>query len=117
MNKLINYLKCYLTYFIILIIYLIIISILYYFELFNYKTITTINLISSIIMFYLLGHRIARLEHNRGYYNGFLISVILVIIFTLITLITNKITLSSLIYYLILIISSILGGIIGVTKK
>ena len=117
MNKIINYIKCYLLFLIILIIYLLIISLLYYFEILNYKTVSIINFISSIIMFFILGFKIANIERNKGYYNGFIISLILIIIFTLISLIFFKIDFSSLIYYLSLILSSITGGIIGVIKK
>lgn len=117
MNKIINYLKSYLLFFIILIIYLIAISLLYYYNLFNYKTICIINFIFIMLEFFILGFNISHKEGKKGYLNGFLISVFLVILFTVISLIIHSISFSSLIYYLSLILSSIFGGIIGVTKK
>ena len=117
MNKVINYLKSYLLFFIILFIYLLIVSLLFYLELISYKTLNIINFISINIMFYILGHKISSLEQNKGYLRGFISSIILVIIFLIITLITSKINFSNIVYYLSLIVSSIIGGIFGITKK
>ncbi|MBR4178382.1 MAG: TIGR04086 family membrane protein [Bacilli bacterium] len=117
MNKIYNYLKSYILFITIFLIYLIIISAIYYFELFSYKTISVINFVFMIILFFITGFKISSLERNKGYFKGFIISICIIILFILISLISSKITLSSLIYYLSLILSSITGGIIGVTKK
>ena len=101
---------------IMIIVYLLIISTFYYFELFNYKTLSIINYISLIIMFFILGFRVTHYERHKGYLNGFLISTILVILFSLVSLIISKLSFSSLVYYLSLIISSMIGGIIGIGK-
>ncbi len=111
-----NYLKCYLLYFLILIIYLILVSIFYYFNLINYKTINIINYLVNLLLFFILGYKISSLEKKRGYLHGFLISSLLVILFSFICLILSKYNFSSLVYYLSLIISSMIAGIIGVSK-
>ncbi len=116
MNKIINYLKSFGLFCIILVVYLLIMSLLYYFELLSYNTLSIINFIVSILLFFILGFRVSSLEGKRGYLNGFLIAVCVVILFMLISLIISKLTLSSLVYYLSLILSSIIGGIIGVSK-
>ena len=112
-----NYIKTILKYLVIILIYSIIISILYYTELINYKTLRIINYIINILLFSLTGYKIASLERKKGYLQGFLISLILILIFTVISLIISKINFSTLVYYLSLISSSITGGIIGVSKK
>ena len=117
MNKIINYLKTYLLFLIVLIIYLIVFSLIMYFELISYKTLNIINYIFVILLFFITGFRISNLERNKGYLNGFFISSILIILFTIISLILGKLNLSSLIYYISVILSSIFGGIIGVNKK
>ena len=116
MKNIICYLKTYLFYLILLIIYLLIVSIYYYFEIINYKTISIINYIVNLILFFIIGFKISKIKHKRGYFYGFLSSVILVIIFSIITLIISNINVSNIVYYLSLIISSMIGGIIGVTK-
>lgn len=70
-----------------------------------------------LLIFFLLGFRISSLERNKGYLKGFIISVSIIIPFTIITLIMSKMTFISLVYYLSLILMSITGGIIGVQKK
>ena len=112
-----NYIKTILLYFIVLIIYLLFINIIYYFEIITFKTIRIFNYIFNLIMFFISGYKIASLEQKKGYLKGFTISTILIIIFIIISLIISKITFNSLVYYLSLITSSIIGGIFGVTKK
>ena len=101
MNKIINYLKSYLVIFIVFLLYLIIISTIFYFELLSYKTTSIINYIFMIIIFFLLGRKVTIFERKKGYLNGFIISSILVILFALISL----------------IVSSMIGGILTINKK
>ena len=111
-----NYLKCYSLYFILLFCYLIIMSIFYYFNIINYKTMNILNYLLNLVLFFILGYKISSLEKKRGYLHGFLISSLLVILFSIICLILSKFSFSSLVYYLSLIISSMIAGIIGVSK-
>ena len=117
MKNIICYLKTYLIYIILLIVYLLIISLFYYFELISFKTLSILNYIFNLILFFIIGFKISKIKHKRGYFYGFIISIVLVIIFSIITLIISKIDISNIVYYLSLIISSMIGGIIGVNKK
>lgn len=117
MNKIINYLKNISLFFIVLFIYLLLMSIIYYFELFSYKTINIINYIFMILLFFLLGFKTAYKEQRKGYLNGFLVSLVLIIVFFIITLFLTKIGFSNIVYYMSLILSSVIGGIVGVKEK
>ncbi|MBQ6285349.1 MAG: TIGR04086 family membrane protein [Bacilli bacterium] len=117
MNKIINYIKSISLFLLIFIIYLLIISLISYFELLSFKTIGIINYIMILLLFFILGFKTSHLEQNKGYLNGFIVSLVLIIIFTIITLIIDKIDFSKLVYFLTLIASSVTGGIIGVNKK
>ena len=116
MNKIINYLKSISMFLIVFFVYLLLISIIGYFELFNYKTINIINYIVMIVLFF-LGHKTAHMEQKKGYLNGFLVSLVLVIIFLVISLFTSKIGFPNIVYYMSLILSSVIGGIVGVKEK
>ena len=116
MNKLIYLLKTYIFIFIMLLIYLIIISIFSYYEIFNYKTVNIINYAFMIILVFILGFKYSKKLNKKGYINGFISSSILVIFFVLLSLIISKVNITSLIYYLSLILSSITGGIISLIK-
>ena len=109
-----KYLKSILIPIIIFLIYLFIISGIYYFEILNYKIINIINYVMILLLFFILGYKISKIHKKKGYLNGFAIGVIIVIIFTFISLIITKLEFSSLVYYLSLIISSMIGGIVGV---
>lgn len=112
-----NYIKTISKYFIYIFIYILIISILYYFKIFNYKTIRIINYIINILLFAFTGYKIAALEQKKGYLNGFLISLVLIILFLIPSIFISKLNFTTLVYYLSLITASVIGGIIGVTKK
>lgn len=117
MNRAINYLKVLGYYFIVLIIYLLFISIFYYFEILSFKVINVISYVFMMILQCLAGIKISKIERKRGYLNGFVIGLIVFIIFSVITLLMKQYTLASLIYYLTLILSSMVGGIIGVPNE
>lgn len=117
MNKVINYLKSISLFILIFIIYLFVISVFSYYEIIPFKTIGIINYIVILLLFFILGYKSASLEGKKGYLNGFLISLIIITVFLIITLIIDKIDFSKLVYFLTLIATSVVGGITGVTKK
>lgn len=71
MNKIINYLKSISMFLIVFFVYLLLISIIGYFELFNYKTINIINYIVMIILFFLLGYKTAHMEQKKRLFKWF----------------------------------------------
>ena len=117
MNKVINYLKSISLFLLIFLCFLFIISLVSYFELISFKSISIINYIAILILFFILGFKASNLEGRKGYLNGFLVSLIIIIIFVIITLIIDKIDFSKLVYFLTLMASSVTGGIIGVNNK
>lgn len=117
MYRMINYLKSILLFILIFIIYLLVISLISYYELLPFKVIGIINYIMILILFFLLGYKTSILEGKKGYLNGFLVSIVLITVFIIITLIIDKIDFSKLVYFLTLITASVTGGIIGVQNK
>ncbi len=117
MNKVFNYLKVLGYYFAILIVYLVIISIFYYFELLNYNVINIISYIFVLLLQSFVGIKISRIERKKGYLNGFTLGLLITVILSLITLITGSFTFKTLIYYVTLILSTMVGGIIGVPNE
>ena len=117
MNKIINYLKSISLFLILFLIYLLIISLIYYLEILSYNTVSIINYIVILLLFFVLGFKTSSLERSKGYLNGFIVSTSICILFSIITLFISKYSFGALVYYLSLILSSITGGIIGVTKN
>ncbi len=82
--------------------------------------ITTIILfILNIILFFVLSFFNATSKKKKGLIEGLTIGAVFIIAMYIIKVIlfTAKINVSTIIYYFILLITSILGGLIGVNKK
>lgn len=110
MNRFKNYLFCFLFGICLVLLYLVFCSIFLFFDIFNYEVIHIINFIFLLIVFFICGFRCSMYEKRKGYLNGFIIGVMFVIFFSLISLIFSHLELSSLVYYISLIMSCIVGG-------
>lgn len=118
MEKIKKYFKPILYFYVILLSYLIIITTLNYFNLVSYKTISVISFIVVILLFMFIGFRVASKSDKKGYINGLIIGGFSIILFLFIAIIlgeTPKIT--SGIYFLILLLSSTIGGMFGINYK
>ena len=103
---------------VLIIILAFFINVLNYFDLLNnnlYKFILVITTIFSIsIGSYILGTK----TDNKGYLNGLIYGVITVLLFIIISFILgNNLSLSSSVYYLIIVIISSIGGSVGINRK
>ena len=78
-----------------------------------------IMLICNVILFFVLNYFNAFKSKKRGYLEGVILGTILIISMILIKIIlfNNNFNISTFIYYIILFIVSILGGMFGVNKK
>ncbi len=108
----------------ILYIFGIILILLLFLTIFNYFNIITgtlFNVIKFIIPLTALfvgGFIIGKKSQKKGWINGVKLGLILVTLFVILSLIFSfKIEVKSLLYYLILIFSSMLGSVIGINKK
>ena len=113
-------LKNYLKYFSILLISIIIpifiLTIFNYFEIINNTNILKliITLISILINSFYLGKN----SKSKGYIEGLKFGIIFIIFITLFNLIlVNEFSLKIIIYYLLILITSMVGSTIGINKK
>ncbi len=118
MKKLINYLKAFTITIIIIIISSLIISLLYNYDLINDKIYTTLKMIIPTASILIGGIYIGRRSTNKGYLEGIKSSLIYLIFSFIISFILNSgISLNIIIYYIIMIISSSFGSMIGILKQ
>ena len=118
MKKLTNYLKLLGIVLGYILVISLLMSLIYYFSNISYKTISTIILIMILILFFILGFRNGKESKSKGYLAGLKIGLIFIgvmFIFNLIFIRSFKLPL--LMYYLLLIMSSILGGMLGINRK
>lgn len=117
MNKLFIILKKSLTMYLCLLIYLLIASIFYYFEILNYKVIYLISFIVILLIMFIFSFLSSKEIKYKGYINGFLYGLSNVLLMTIISKISSNISSRALIYYILLIVVSISGGILGIQKN
>ena len=114
-----NKIKLYLKVMIIPILSIIIIPL--FFSIFNILGLELnkiVLIVISSILLLITGYLIGIHTVKKGFINGLIVGLCFVIFILLLSLIfKSPINTSSFIYYLILIISSILGSIIGINRK
>ena len=91
------------------------------FNLFGVNSgITSIVLfVCNLVLFFILNYINAYKLKKKGFIEGLLLGVIYVILMIIIKLLlfSSPLNISSIIYYIILLLTSILGGMFGVNKK
>jgi len=87
-------------------------------NIFNIKTTKIeIIIISSILMLF-LGFIIGKKSKNKGYLNGILLSCICISIMLILSIIFSfKLNINSLIYYIIILFSTVFGSMLGISKN
>ena len=103
--------------FIIIIMFTLLITILSYFNIFNDNITKIMKYIIPIISTFIGGIMMGNRTNKKGIIEGLRLSFIIISIFMLFSIILSSFKLQSLIYYLIIIITTIFGSLIGVQKK
>lgn len=118
MNKIKKYIKPMIYFYVTLLSYLIIITTLNYFNIVSYKTVSLISFIVVILLFMMIGFMVAMRSNKKGYINGLIIGGFNIILFLFLAFIlgTNP-KLNIGIYFLILLLSSTIGGMFGINYK
>ena len=102
----------------IIIIFNLLISLLYLLTNISYNFISTFTLIFNLIFFIILGFIIAKKSKSKGIITGLKTSSIIVIILLLLTLILRyEFSVKNIIYYLLVMLSTIFGSIISKNIK
>ena len=90
-----------------------------YINIINFKIMTILKLILPIMALFLGGFVIGRRSNQKGWLEGLKLGLIFVVILVLFNYLglNNKFELKNLLYYLILITTTIFGSIIGINIK
>lgn len=96
----------------------LIVTILHYFNLLNETVVNVIKLLTTIISIGIGGFIVGKACEKKGWLEGLKYAGIIIVIFALLTLIFKLgFTINTLIYYLIIVISSTIGSMIGINMK
>lgn len=93
-------------------------------NIFNYFDLLSTNIYKGLVIFFIIistfvgSFILGEKTNNNGYISGIIFGSVLVILFILISLITeNSFNFTSFIYYLIVLITSFIGSVFGINKK
>ncbi len=112
------YLKGIAYFYIILVCYLILITTFNYFNIISYKVLSIISFVFMILLFMYVGFFIASRSNKKGYINGLIIGGFNIILFLFLAVLVGenpKLTIG--IYFLILLLSSTIGGMFGINYQ
>lgn len=110
-------LRALLLIFIFLVLGTLLLNTLYYFDILSNNMIKYGKILISILSFFLGGIYLGRNSPNKGYLYGIRLSIIVIIIYIVFGIIFNNITLSRIIFYLIVSFCITFGAMIGINKK
>lgn len=101
-----------------LLLYLLLVSTLNYFNIINYKILSTFSFVFMILLFMYSGFYVAKKSERKGYVNGLIVGgVNIVLILLLSILLGENPEISVGIYFIILLLSSTIGGMFGINFK
>lgn len=94
------------------------ITMLYYFNIINENFYKIFKIIILIINIFISSFILGKKANAKGYLEGIKLSSLTILLFLLFSFILNKpLKLRILIYYLIIIITATLGGMLGINRK
>lgn len=117
-----NYLKKYglrLLYTILsILILLLLITALYYFDFIGSNTYKIFKIIIILVSIFISSFILGKNADSKGYREGIILAAIIVPLFLICAIIVNQtLKLKSALYYLILTMTSVLGGMVGISRK
>ncbi len=115
--KMLKYLKAIGWVLAINLIFSLIITFLHYFDVFSPNTIKTLKLFGVIVSMLMGGIYIGKKSEKKGYLEGIKIGFAFILFIFLFTIISKNFALRAILYYLIILISSTVGAMIGIQKK
>lgn len=101
-----------------LIISILLITVLYNFNIITSNTYQILKLISLLLNILISGLILGKKATKKGYLEGIKLGIFIIILFALLTILTGqKLQLKILLYDSIILITAVLGGMIGINKK
>ena len=112
-----KYLVSFLYFIIPFLILLFLATILYYFDIVSSNGMKYAKLIIVLLSVFLGGFKIGKESDKKGYQKGIIQGCIISLVFFLISLISQNLKGTNIVYYIILLITSTIGSMIGILKK
>lgn len=119
LNNIISYLKLFGVFISSILIFTFILSLINFISPISQNILNIFSTIFMILLYFILGFKQGKITQKKGWLIGSLWGIIFVSIILISSTIfcINKINIASVIYYIILILTTIFGAIIGINKK
>ena len=102
----------------IMMIFIFLNTLLYYFDIISFHFYSILKFINPIFSFMIGSFLLGRKASKKGWLEGLKLGGIFLLLFFIITsILKNHITIRFVIYDLLLLLSAMLGGMIGINKK
>lgn len=101
-----------------LFICLLLLTTIYYFNLISPNTYKILKIIILLVNIFISGYILGKKANNKGYLEGLKLALIIIPIFFILTLLTtNGLEVKLILYYFIILFTSIFGSMFGISKK
>lgn len=117
MSKIKKYLFSILVITFIVFLSVVFINIFYYYNLINENIYRFLKLLSVIVSVFFGGFILGRKSNYKGYLDGLVLGIIMISILFILSILFSGLQVKLLLYYLVILTSSTLGGTIGIRKK
>jgi putative membrane protein (TIGR04086 family) len=90
----------------------------HYFNIINEKILEILKIITITASIFIGGYKIGKQSFKKGWLEGIKFALIMIVIFLILSWIFRLgIELKTIVYYFIILVSSMLGGMIGINKR
>ena len=118
MNKIKKYIRPTIIWFIFLIVYLFLLVLLNYFQVLKLNSIIKFNFVTMALISFFFGLALGKKTTKKGYLEGLKLGFIIIFILLVLNLIfIRAFNLNVFVYYLIILVGSIFGSMIGINIK
>jgi putative membrane protein (TIGR04086 family) len=104
-------------FFIVLLGGTLILTLINYFNIMGSKIVAVMRFILPVIAILISSYRLGKMSDKKGYLEGLKFGSIIILIFMVLVIILDKLSLKGILYYAILLLISIMGSTIGINKR
>lgn len=106
-----------LWFFIILLSGTLVLTLINYFNIMGSKMVAIIRFILPLVAMFVSSYRLGKMSDKKGYLEGLKFGGIVVLIFLVLVFLLDKLSFKSVLYYLILLLTSVMSSMIGINRK
>ncbi len=97
---------------------LLFVTTLYYFDLINNNTYKVLKIIIILLNIFISSFILGKKAENKGYLEGLKLAIIVIPVFFILAILTKEaLKLKILLYYFIITLTSTFGGMVGISKQ